>query len=35
MGEGGGFPRIRGVMNLVSPRSLVARLSTKGVSILH
>jgi hypothetical protein len=31
MGEGGGFPRVRAVMSLVSPRSPVARLSTKGV----
>jgi len=30
MGEGGGIPRIRVVVNFVSPESLVACLSTKG-----
>jgi hypothetical protein len=30
MGEGGGFPRVRAVVNLVSPKLPVARLSTKG-----
>ncbi len=30
MGEGGDFPRIRAVVSLVSPESLVACLSTKG-----
>jgi hypothetical protein len=30
MGEGGGFPRVRAVMSLVSPRLLVACPSTKG-----
>jgi hypothetical protein len=30
MGEGGGFPRIRAVMSLVSPESPVACPSTKG-----
>jgi hypothetical protein len=30
MGEGGGFPRVRAVMSLVSPESLVACPSTKG-----
>jgi hypothetical protein len=30
MGEGGGFPRIHAVVNLVSPELLVARPSTKG-----
>jgi hypothetical protein len=30
MGEGGGFPRVRAVVSLVSPKLLVARLSTKG-----
>jgi hypothetical protein len=30
-GEGGGFPRVRVMVNLVSPKSLVARPSTKGV----
>jgi hypothetical protein len=32
MGEGGGFPRVRAVVNLVSPKLPVACLSTKGVS---
>ncbi len=31
MGEGGGFPRVRAMVSLVSPKSLVAHLSTKGV----
>jgi hypothetical protein len=31
MGEGGGFPRVRAAMSLVSPKSPVACLSTKGV----
>jgi len=31
MGEGGGFPRIQAVVNLVSPRLPVICLSTKGV----
>ncbi len=30
MEEGGGFPRIRAVVNHVSPELLVACLSTKG-----
>jgi hypothetical protein len=30
MGEGGGFPRVRAVVNLVSPKLLVTCLSTKG-----
>jgi hypothetical protein len=30
MGEGGGFPRARVVVNLVSPRLFVACPSTKG-----
>jgi hypothetical protein len=30
MGEGGGFPRVRVVVNLVSPKSPVVRPSTKG-----
>jgi len=30
MGEGGGFPQVRAVMSLVSPRLLVACPSTKG-----
>ncbi len=30
MGEGGGFPRVRAVMSLVSPKSLVTCPSTKG-----
>jgi hypothetical protein len=31
MGEGGGFPRVRAVMSLVSPESPMACPSTKGV----
>jgi hypothetical protein len=31
MGEGGGFPRVRAVVSLVSPKSPVAHPSTKGV----
>jgi hypothetical protein len=31
MGEGGGFPRVRAVVSLVSPKLLVAYPSTKGV----
>jgi hypothetical protein len=31
MGEGGGFPRVRAVVSLVSPELPVACLSTKGV----
>jgi hypothetical protein len=30
MGEGGGFPRVRAVVTLVSPKLLVAGPSTKG-----
>jgi hypothetical protein len=30
MGEGGGFPRVRAVVSLVSPKSPVAYPSTKG-----
>jgi hypothetical protein len=35
MGEGGGFPRIQVVMNLVNPKSPVALLSTKGAPTMH
>ncbi len=31
MGEGGGFPQVRAMVSLVSPKSPVARPSTKGV----
>ncbi len=31
MGEGGGFPKVRAMVNLVSPELLVACPSTKGV----
>ncbi len=31
MGEGGGFPRVRAVVNQVSPKLPVACLSTKGL----
>jgi hypothetical protein len=34
-GEGGGFPQVRAVMSLVSPRLPVARPSTKSVSTMH
>ncbi len=34
-GEGGGFPQLRAVVNLVGPRSLVARPSTKSVPTRH
>jgi hypothetical protein len=34
-GEGGGFPQVRAVVNLVSPTLLVARLSTKSAQIFH
>jgi hypothetical protein len=30
MGDGGGFPRVRAVVNLVSPKLPVVCLSTKG-----
>ncbi len=31
MGEGGGFPRVRAMVNLVSPELSVAYPGTKGV----
>jgi len=31
MGEGGGFPRVRAVVNHVNPELTMACLSTKGV----
>jgi len=31
MGEGGGFPQVRAVVNLVSPELLVVYRSTEGV----
>ncbi len=31
MGEGGGFPRVRAMMNFVSPGLPMVYLSTKGV----
>jgi len=30
MGEGGGFPQVRAMVNLVSPKLPVAYFSTKG-----
>jgi hypothetical protein len=33
--EGGAFPQIRAVVNLMSPRSPVALLSTKSAPIVH
>jgi hypothetical protein len=35
MGEGGGFPRVWAVVSLVSPRSPVARPSTKSAPTMH
>jgi hypothetical protein len=35
MGEGGGFPRVRVVVSLVSPKSLVVHPSTKGAPTMH
>jgi hypothetical protein len=32
MGEGGGFPRVRAMVSLVSPESPVACPNTKGAS---
>jgi hypothetical protein len=34
-GEGGGFPQVRAVVNLMSPSLPVARPSTKSVQIMH
>jgi hypothetical protein len=34
-GEGGGYPQIWAVVNLVSSSLPVARLSTKSASIMH
>jgi len=34
-GEGGGFPQIRTVVNLVNPNLPVVHLSTKSVPIMH
>jgi hypothetical protein len=34
-GEGGDFPQVRIVVNLVSPKLLVAHLSTKSVLTMH
>jgi hypothetical protein len=34
-GEGGGFPQVQAVVNLVSPSLPVARPSTKSVQIMH
>jgi hypothetical protein len=34
-GEGGGFPQVQAMVNLVSPRLLVARLSTKSAQTMH
>jgi len=35
MGEGGGFPQVRAVVSLVSPRSPVAYPNTKGAPTLY
>ncbi len=34
-GEGGGFPQVRAVVNLVSPNLPMARLSTKSAPTMH
>ncbi len=34
-GEGGGFPQVQVVVNLVSPSLPMARPSTKNVQIMH
>jgi hypothetical protein len=34
-GEGGGFPQVRAVMNLMSPSLLVVHPSTKSASTMH
>ncbi len=34
-GEGGGFPQIRAVVNLVSPSLPMARPSTKSAQTMH
>jgi hypothetical protein len=34
-GEGGGFPQVQAVMNIVSPSLPVARPSTKSVPTMH
>jgi len=34
-GEGGGFPQVQAVMNLVSPNSLVVCLSTKSAQTIY
>jgi hypothetical protein len=35
MGEGDGFPRVQAVMNFVSSKLFVVRLSTNGAPIMH
>jgi hypothetical protein len=35
MGEGGRFPRVQAVVSLVSPRSHMARPSTKSAATMH
>jgi hypothetical protein len=34
-GEGGGFPQVRAVVNLMTPRLPMARPSTKSATIMH
>ncbi len=34
-GEGGGFPQVQAMVNLVSSNLLVARLNTKNVLTMH
>jgi hypothetical protein len=34
-GEGGGFPQVQAVVNLMSPNLLVARPNTKSAPAMH
>jgi hypothetical protein len=34
-GEGGGFPQVQAVVNLMNPNLLVARLNTKSVLVMQ
>jgi len=34
-GEGGGFPQVRAVVNLMNPSLPMVRLNTKSVPVLH
>jgi hypothetical protein len=35
MGEGGGFPQVRAVVSPMSPKSPMARASTKSAPTMH